>query len=90
LNIIPANLVRGLFFAALDNVIVAMWYEAGQYWCDRCIYRPIRSFYHKIEWNGSPYHKSMLVEPEEWEIVNSTGLEVSDEQREKIQQGHKR
>jgi hypothetical protein len=62
------------FFASLDGVVVAMWHESG--WMDRCIYRPVRSHYTKFEWTGPAYDPAFLVNPEEFEIVKSTGKEA--------------
>lgn len=62
------------FFAAIDNVVVAMWCD--NHWVDRCIYRPVRSHYLKTEWTGLPYDPATLVNQEEFEAVKSTGIEV--------------
>lgn len=62
------------FFASLDGVVVAMWYESG--WMDRCIYRPVRDHYSKIEWSGMPYDPTLLIRLEEFEVVKSTGKEA--------------
>jgi hypothetical protein len=68
------------FFASLEGVVVAMWHESDDPkqltgWMDRCIYRPLREHYTKIEWSGPAYDPALLVDTEEFEIVKSTGEE---------------
>jgi hypothetical protein len=60
------------YFAALDNVIVAIWLDQWG-WHDRCLYQPIRKHYQKAVWSGTPYDPKTLVNPKEWEYVKQNG-----------------
>jgi hypothetical protein len=69
------------FFAAVDDVVVAMWHES--FWRDRCIYRPLRDHYKLIEWTKKEFDPSTIADMEEFEYVRDNKTEMPREEEKK-------
>lgn len=78
------------FFVAVDGVIVADFLDSRQIddrwtkprWIDKGIYRPVRGYCVKINWNKIPYNPKDMASPEEFEIVKSQKREATAQQIE--------
>ena len=61
------------FWAAVDNVMVAIWWETR--WVDKGTYRPVRNHYQKVEWTKKPYDLKLIFDLPQFERVKTTGHE---------------
>ena len=77
-----SSLNTDCFFAAVDDVIVAMWHES--FWKDRCIYRPVRDHYKLTEWTKEEFDPSTIIDVEEFEYVKNNKTEMPIREREEM------